>query len=63
MHTWLAGQPAMGGGHERGGLLMAGQDELDRRFADGFDDVEVFFARNAEDTIDALILEGGYKQV
>jgi hypothetical protein len=42
---------------------MAGQDQLDRGFADGLDDVEVFFAGNAEDAIDALIFEGGYKQV
>jgi hypothetical protein len=53
----------MGGGHEGGGLLMASQDELDRRFADGFDDIEILFARDAEDAIDALILEGGNKQV
>ena len=53
----LAGQPAVGRRHEGRGLLMTRDDEPDRRFADGFDDVEVFLAGNSEDSIDTLVLE------
>ena len=49
--------------HEGRGLLMPGDDELDRRFADGFDDVEVFLAGNSEDSINALVLEGGDEKI
>ena len=59
----LAGKPAVGRRHEGRGLLMAGDDQLDRRFADGFDDVEVFLAGNSEDPINTLVLEGGDEKI
>ena len=59
----LAGEPSVGGGHERGGLLMAGQHELDRGLANRLDHVEVLFPRNAKNPIDAFILEGGDQQI
>ena len=61
--TGLAGQPAIGGGHEGGRLLMAGQDKLDRRAADKFDDVEIFLARNAKNPIDPFVLQGRNEQI
>jgi hypothetical protein len=50
-------------GHERGRLLMSGQNKVDRRFSQGFDKIEILFARDAEDAIDAFVFEGGDKQV
>ena len=58
-----AGQPTVGRRHERGGLFMAGQDELDARLPQRLDNVEVLLARNAEDVFDALVLQGSDKQV
>ena len=52
-----AGQPPMGCGHEGRSLLVPRQDELDRRVAQRLDDVEIFLARNAEDAVDALVLQ------
>ena len=59
----LAGQPAVGRRHERRRLLVAGQDQLDRRAAQRFDDVEVLLAGHAENPLDALVLERGDQQV
>jgi hypothetical protein len=59
----LAGQPPMGRRHERCGLLVPSHDQLDLGAAQRFDYVEVFFARNAEDLLDTLILKGGDEQV
>src|SRR5271165_743741 len=59
----LAGEPAAGRRHEGRSLLMPGDDELDRRFADGFDDVEVFLAGNSEDSINTLVLKGGDEKI
>jgi hypothetical protein len=42
---------------------MSGQDQLNRRFSQAFDDVEIFFAGNAEDAIHALVLKSGNQQV
>ena len=53
----LAGEPAVGGGHEGGRLLVAGQHQLDRGGAQRLDHVEVLLARDAEDALDALVLE------
>jgi len=36
---------------------MPGQDELDLRGAQRFHNVEIFLAGNAEDAIDALVLQ------
>ena len=59
----LAGQPPVGRGHERRALLVAGQDQLDRRIAQAFDDVEVLLAGNPENAVDALVLECGDQQI
>ena len=53
----LAGQPPMRGGHEGGGLLVPGQDQLDPRVVQGFDQIEIFFARHTENTVDTFMLE------
>ena len=58
MHTpGLAGEPAVGRRHEGGRLLVPGQDQLDLRALQQLDDVEVLLARNAEDAVDALVLQ------
>src|SRR5580704_5528057 len=49
--------------HEGSRLLVPGHDQLDSGAAQRFDDVEVLFARNAEDLLDTLILQGGNEQV
>ena len=59
----LAGQTAVGRGHEGRPLLVPGQDQLDRRVAQALDHIQVLLAGNAEDAIDALVLEGGNQQV
>ncbi len=58
-----AGQPPVRGRHEGGCLFMPGQDELDARAAQRFDDVERLFARHPEDPFDALVLQGGDEQI
>ena len=58
-HAGLAGQPAVGRGHEGRALLVAGQDQLDRRVAQAFHDIQVLLAGNPENAIDALVLECG----
>ncbi len=52
-----AGQAPVRRRHERRRLLVAGQHQPDLRTAQGFDDVEILFARDAEDLLDALVLE------
>ena len=42
---------------------MPGEDELDRRLANGFDDVEIFFAGNSEDSLNPLVFEGGDQKI
>ena len=59
----LAGEPAVGRGHEGGRLLVAGDDQLDRGVAQALDDVEVLLAGHAEDALDALVLERADQQV
>ena len=58
-----AGEPPMRRRHERRGLLVAGQHQLDRRIAERLDDVEIFLARHAEDPVDAFILECRDEQI
>ena len=45
--------------HERRGLLVTRQHELDRGAAQRLDHVEILFAGNTEDAPHALILERG----
>ncbi len=52
----------MGRRHEGRRLFVAGEDKLDRRAAQGFENVEILLAWDAEDPIDALIFEGGDEQ-
>jgi RNase P subunit RPR2 len=59
----LAGQPSMRGCHECRRLLMAGQHQLDRRTAQRFDDVEIFFPGDPKDLLYSLVLQCGNKQV
>jgi hypothetical protein len=49
--------------HESRRLLVPGQDELDLRLPQRFDDIEVLLARNPEDPLDAFILQRGDKEV
>ena len=46
-----------GRGHERGGLLVAGEDKFDRRGPQRVDEVEVLLTGNAEDPLDALVFQ------
>ena len=59
----LAGEPAVRCGHEGGRLLVPGQDELDRGRPQRLDHVEVLLARDAEDAVDALVLERRDQQI
>ena len=54
----LASQPSVGRRHERRGLLVASQDEVDLRAVQRFDDGKVLFAGDPEDPLDAVILYG-----
>ncbi len=42
---------------------MPGDYQLDRRFTDGFNDLEIFLARNSEDSINSLVLKGGDEEI
>ncbi len=53
----LPRQPAMRRRHERSRLLVSRDDQLDARLPQRFDDIEVFFARDGEDSRDAFVLE------
>ena len=59
----LAGQPPVGRGHEAGRLLVARDHQLDARGAQRLDDVEVLLAGNAEDALDAFVLERGDEEI
>ncbi len=52
-----AGQTPVGRGHERGRLLVPGQDELDSGGAQRLDDIEILFAGDAEDALNTLIFQ------
>jgi hypothetical protein len=58
-----ARQPAGDLGHERGGLLVAGEDVADRRAAQGVDEVDVLLAGDTEDEPHALRLQAVDEQV
>ena len=59
----LAGEPAVGGGHERRRLLVARDNELDVRRAERLEEIEVLLARQAEDVLDALLFQLSDEQV
>jgi hypothetical protein len=58
-HAGRAGQPAVSRRHEGGRLLVPGQHQLDLRAPQRLDDVEVLFARHAEDAANAFVLQRG----
>ena len=62
-HARDAGEAAHRGRHEAGRLLVAGDDEADVRGAQGLDEVQVFFARHAEDVPHPLILEASDEEI
>jgi hypothetical protein len=62
-HARDAGETAHRGCHEAGRLLVAGDDEPDARGAQGLDEVQVFFARHAEDVLYPLILEAPDEEI
>ena len=57
----LAGETAIGSGHEGRTLLMTSQNELDRGGSQTLDDIQVFFARNPKDAVDTFVFEGSNK--
>ena len=61
--TPAPGQPAVGRRHESCRLLMSGDDKLDLRAAQRIQDIEIFFAGNAEDIFDALAFERADQQI
>ena len=58
-----AGEPAMRGRHEGGGLLVAREHQLDARLPQRLDDVEVLLAGHAEDAVDAFVRERRDQQI
>jgi hypothetical protein len=58
----LAGEPAIGCGHERGRLLVAGKDELDRRAPERFDAARFSSPRDAEDPLDTSFSNAATKR-
>src|SRR5690606_32547636 len=58
-----AGEPAEGGRHEAGGLLVPGQHQADAGAAQRFEQRQGFFAWNAEDVVGALGLQGLDEQI
>ena len=58
-----AGQPAVDVGHERRALLVVRGDELDRAVEQRVHDVDVLLAGNAEDVLDAFVLEAADQEL
>ena len=56
-HARPAGQPAVDVGHEGGRLLVPGGDEADGAVQQDVHDVDVLFARDAEDGLHALVFQ------
>ena len=62
-HAGAAGQASVHVGHERRALLVVRGDELDRAVEQRIHHVDVLFAGNAEDVLDALVLEALHEQL
>jgi hypothetical protein len=62
-HAGTTGQAPVSRRHEGRRLLVPRQDQLDLGGSERLDDVEVLLARNPEDAVDPLVLQGGHKQV
>ena len=59
----LAGQAPVGGRHEPGCLLVAGQNQAYARTRKGVEEIEIFLAGNAENVLDAFIFQTSHQQV
>ena len=53
----LAGQSSVRRRHETGGLFVPGQDQPDTRPRQRIEEIEILFAGNAEDELDAFVLQ------
>ncbi len=62
-HAGLAGETSVGRGHESRALLVARQDQLDRRRAQRFEQIEIFFAGNPEHVFHVFGFECFHEQV
>ncbi len=62
-HARPAGETAVGRGHECRRLLVAGQHKLDFRGAERLEQIEVLLSGQAEDAIDAFILQCRDKEI
>jgi hypothetical protein len=51
------------GGHERGALLMARDDEFDPRSAKRLDHVQIFLAWDSENSLHPLVLERAHEKI
>ncbi|MNV69427.1 hypothetical protein D3C71_1623370 [compost metagenome] len=56
-YTGPAGEPAVGGGHECGRLLVAGEHQLDVRGPERLEKVQILLARDTKDAVDAFVLQ------
>ncbi len=61
-YTRLAGQAPVYVGHEGGALFVPHGDEPDVAVEQRIHDVQVLFARNAEDVLDPFVLQATHKQ-
>ena len=61
--TGLAGESTIGGRHETGGLLMAGNHQFDFRAAQGLQQVQVFFPGDGEDVFNPFGFQGANEQI
>ena len=62
-HTGLAGESTIGGCHEAGGLLVAGNHQFDFRAAQGLQQVQVFFPGDGEDVFNPFGFQGANEQI
>ncbi len=62
-HAGLAGMAPIGRRHESGALLVPGQDQPDLRPGQAVEEVQILLAGNAEDIIDAFLLQAMDEQV
>ena len=62
-HTGFAGESAVGRGHEPGSLFVTGQDQLDRRGAQRFEQIEIFLAGNTEHVVHMFGFQGFDEQL
>ena len=61
-HAGAAGEPAVNVGHESGRLFVPRRDEADGTAQQRVHDVQILFAGDAEDDLDALVLKAADQQ-